>query len=66
MSGFKQAYIQAETWAGLENAIKKYLHRHDAENLVKSLETVKKLTGIDMRQDFLLGMLKSMLANDLI
>ena len=64
MSKFKQDYVKAETWAGMEKAIKLHLTHADAQALVDAMEIVKHYTGLDMRQDWLKNLLKSMMTHN--
>lgn len=59
--GFQEGYRTAKTWAELEEVIKHTLSAIDIRDLIDGLKQVKFFTGLDMRQDFLLGLLKSLL-----
>jgi len=63
---FIKAYSKSKTWADLDNAIDKNLKPSEMVNLRSALEVVKEYVGIDMRQDFLLGILSSRIDNGLI
>lgn len=54
---FKEKYKKAKVWADLDEAMKE-LTPNECKELHKSLEVTKKATGLDMRQDFLLGLLR--------
>lgn len=57
---FKEAYSKAKVWADLDAPVDGLSHEQKT-NLVTALSLVKEFTGLDMRQDFLLGVLKSVL-----
>ena len=59
METFKTAYSKAKTWGDLDNAIKETLTPSKMISLRDSLRIVKISTGLDMRQDFFLGILES-------
>ncbi|MHC4293934.1 MAG: hypothetical protein ACYSTX_06525 [Planctomycetota bacterium] len=59
MKNFKEAYVKAKTWKELEEAIKENLTEDEVKNMIRCMGVVKESTGLDMRQDFLLGILKS-------
>jgi hypothetical protein len=59
MKNFKEAYHKAKTWKELEEAIKEHLTEDEVKNMIRCMNVVKESTGLDMRQDFLLGILKS-------
>ena len=61
MEEFKTAYGKSKTWADLENAINENLTVEQMKELIAAHELVKKSTGLDMRQDFTLGILKGIL-----
>jgi len=63
MTDFKEDYIKSKVWADLDTAIDNNLVPSEIAKLMSSLETVKEYTGIDMRQDFLLGVLKGRFPN---
>lgn len=53
---FKEAYRKAEIWAEGEAAIE-LLSKEERNKLYNALVTVKAYMGIDMRQDFYLGIM---------
>jgi len=57
---FKSSYDKTETWADAHTLLSS-LFINELEEFVKTHETVKKLTGLDMRQDFYLSIAKSLL-----
>lgn len=57
---FLAQYAKAKVWADLDDLVKQ-LDLPGARVLCDSLQTVKDYTGLDMRQEFLLGVLNSML-----
>jgi len=61
MEEFYKTYIKSKTWGELEDNIKENLTPSDILKLSESMDIVKKFTGLDMRQDFLLGILKAVI-----
>jgi hypothetical protein len=61
---FQEAYHKAETWADMEKVLDTLSDNAQIE-LMNSLQIVKNMTGLDMRQDFMLGLLKSMVKHKL-
>lgn len=62
IEGFKKDYNNLNTsitWKDLDDVIDNNLNLHGIIKLSKSLQSTKDFTGIDMRQDFLLGILKA-------
>lgn len=53
---FKELYNKGKTWGDLEKTIDE-LTFEQIKNLALHLEETKKWTGLDMRQQFLLGSL---------
>lgn len=58
---FEIAYTKAKTGGDLDKAIKEHLTYSEAKELVNAMQIVKKHTGLNMRQDFLLITLRAML-----
>jgi hypothetical protein len=58
MKEFAEAYKKAKTWEDADKALD-HLSFDELRNLVRSLEVVKEAMGLDMRQDFYLGIMKS-------
>ncbi len=61
---FKEAYNKGKVWADLDRAIEDHLGAYGVARLRRGLEVVKLYTGLDMRQDFLLGLLRSIMKAD--
>ena len=60
MKNFQEAYIKSKTWADLENATHNLLTQEQRLELMKSMTIVKEATGLDMRQNFFLGVLRGL------
>lgn len=59
-SSYKEDYIKGKVLADAMDAIENHLDKDQIAELVDALETVKLYTGINMRQDFTLGLLKNL------
>jgi hypothetical protein len=61
-NAFYADYSRGRTWADADRALEAHLTHEQQVELRDSLETVKELTGLDGRQSFLLGILRSVCA----
>ena len=57
---FLPKYAKCKTWADLDELIDQLAY-HNQSELREALQTVKTFTGLDMRQEFLLGILRGKL-----
>ena len=57
---FYKEYLKAETW-GQANTLLKQLNEKQLKEFIKTHETVKQYTGLDMRQSFYLTSAKVIL-----
>ena len=55
---FKEMYDKSKVWADMDRAVEE-LQPNEIKALASALKLVKKMTGLDMRQDFLLGVLNA-------
>lgn len=65
MNEFKKLYMTAKVWSDMDDAIDK-LTAADRQHLAACLEIVKEYTGLDMRQDFTLGVLRARIVKGLV
>ena len=59
MKNFQEAYHKAKVLKDMDEAIDNHLSADDMRHLISCLDVVKEATGLDMRQDYLLGVLKA-------
>lgn len=56
---FHKKFLKGELWIDAENLIKE-LTPEQRSKIIEALETTKEWMGIDMREEFYLGLMKSM------
>ena len=56
---FKERYEEAKTWADAQELVKSLTGIEEARKLAECLLVTQAYTGLNMRQEFLLGILES-------
>lgn len=66
MPEFKEQYERAKTWKDLDEVLTNNIKsKEEAKQLKDAMQTVRDTTGLDMRQDFMFGILKGMIRADM-